>query len=170
MEDEPTPWDARLAVLALLLLLTSFWLPWWVVTVDQDGDVLDREGHHLFRDGAPVADHSYAIATGVVVAAAAAVLFVRVAADSRHHEPPKWRRDLWLAAALTLVAAASTSLWPTDVPRFWHQYTVAGGQQVTALPGIGWWLAVVSAGLLAGAAWWARRAASAAVPPATTPK
>ncbi len=155
-EDESPRRDVALAVAALFLLLTAFWMPWWAITVEQDGETLDARGIGVFRDPGAVGHHVRTIGTGVLAAVAAGALFVRVAARSWVHEPSSWRRDLALAALITGVALVSATMWPTDVPRFWHAYTVEGGQQVRALPGLGWWLALAATLCATGAALVAR--------------
>lgn len=155
--------DRVLAVLAFLLAVTALLLPWWRVTWD-DGSVAVRDDVSAFRPEEPLTTGWAPWLTGLLAAGAALVLFVRVAANSHEHEPGRWRRDLGVAAGLLLVAAASCLLWPSAIPSFWGGRTYSdGGVAVTetAMPGLGWWLALV-AGILAALAFWrAGRVASA---------
>lgn len=99
--------------------------------------------------------------TGAIVAATTLWLFARIAGRSHAYEPHLWRRDLCLQAAAVAIAWASTMLWPDQVPSFWGGRTLqAEGANFTetAMPGLGWWLALLSA-LLLGVAWWTARGA-----------
>lgn len=147
--DEPGP-DRNLAAAAFLLLVTSLWLPWWVVTYRDDaGRSYDAIKVHLFEDAAPAVFPVATIVTGVVVAATVVLLFVRLAARSWYHEPKSWRRDLLVSAWLTAAALASGLFWPDQVPHFWGGRTfqladAPGSFTETALPGLGWWCGLVA--------------------------
>jgi cytochrome bd-type quinol oxidase subunit 2 len=152
--------DRALAVAAFLLAATALLLPWWQVTLD-DGTFVDR---YTFRAFQPVEPWTTAWApwlTGLLAAAAIALLFLRLAANSHEHEPASWRRDLSLATGLLAAAVASCLLWPNIVPSFWggRTYTVATGPPTTetAMPGLGWWLALVATLLAALASWKSRQ-------------
>lgn len=152
--------DRVLAVLAFLLAVTALLLPWWRISWD-DGTVVNRDDAFALRPEPPLTTTWAPWVTGGLAAVAALVLFVRLAANSHEHEPGKWRRDLGVAAGLLLLAAASCLLWPASPPSFWGGRTYSdGGVSVTetAMPALGWWLALV-AGLLAAAAF--RRAGKA---------
>ena len=147
--------DRTLAFLAFLLAVTALLLPWWRVTWD-DGAVELRDDVRAFRPEEPLTTSWAPWLTGGVAAAAVLLLFLRVAADSHLHEPRVWRRDLGVSAGLLLLAAASCLLWPAAIPSFWggRTYTDGGVSVVeTAMPGLGWWLAI-AAGLLAALAFW----------------
>lgn len=149
-----------------LALLTAAWLPWWSVTVRRSDGVELGTAVHLFLSEDLVRG-GMTVLTGILVAAAALVVFVRLAGSSWRHEPPAWRRDLWVAAAVVAAALLSAFFWPAatqgpaEGPDFFDRYTIEGGndvpgQEVRALPGLGWWLAVAAAATLAAAAWVAR--------------
>lgn len=106
--------------------------------------------------------------TGGLLAAAAALLAVRLAGRSWWYEPRVWRRDLFVASGLAAAAVASTLLWPQSVPYFWGSRTAVHNETAqvfteSGLPGLGWWLAVLAAAALAVAAGLAR------VPDTSTP-
>ena len=163
--------DRTLAFAAFLLAVTALWLPWWRVTWD-DGVAAVRDDAFAFRPEPPLTTEWAPWLTGILGAFAALLLFVRLAAGSRTHEPPAWRRDLAVSAALLAGAALSCLLWPQAVPSFWggRTYAAPDGPSTTetAMPGLGWWLALVAA-LLAGLASWKARA-DPSTPPDTTPK
>lgn len=160
------------AVAAFLLALTALWLPWWRVSWD-DGATVVRDGVSAFRPEPPLTTAWGPWLTGALAAAAALLLFVRLAAGSRVQEPASWRRDLAVAAGLLLLAAASCLLWPRAVPSFWGGRTYALGNATgpptteTAMPGLGWWLALLAAALSALASWSARRAGPSGDDPST---
>ena len=152
--------DRVLAFVAFLLAATALLLPWWRITWD-DGTVEVREDAFAFRPEDPLTTSWAPHVTGALCVVAVLGLFVRLAANSHVHEPPKWRRDLGLAAGLLLLAAASCIFWPSATPAFWGGRTYSdGGIAVTetAMPGLGWWLAVVAGVLCAGAFWKAGKA------------
>lgn len=159
--------DKKLAVAAFLLALTALWLPWWRVAWD-DGSTVLRDGVSAFRPEPPLTTEWGPWLTGALAAAAALLLFVRLAAGSRVHEPAAWRRDLAVAAGLLAAAAASCLLWPAGVPSFWggRTYSLANATgpatTETAMPALGWWLAVLAAVLAGLASWSARRQAPSA--------
>lgn len=143
------------ATAALILLLTSLWLPWYLVrNVGPSGEVYEQLTAALFRPGAiaePVPVHL----SGALIVAATVLLFVRVAGQSWKHEPRLWVRDLRNAAALAAAALALAFAWPEAFPSFWgtlHYDTDAGDATVRTLPGLGWWcaLAAAIAALVAG--------------------
>lgn len=166
--------DKGFAFTAFLLALTALWLPWWRVSWD-DGATVVRDGVSAFRPE-PLTTSWGPWLTGVLAAAAALLLFVRLAAGSRTQEPAAWRRDLAVAAGLLAAAALSCLLWPAAeaVPSFWGGRTYAADNATgpsiteTAMPGLGWWLSLLAAILLAIAAWTARKqAAEGAEDPST---
>lgn len=155
--------DRALALAAFLLAVTALLLPWWRLTVD-DGTFVTTLDVRAFRPEPPATTTWAPWLTGGLAAAAALLLFVRLAANSHVHEPASWRRDLAVAAGLLVTAAASCLLWPAAVPSFWggRTYTDPGTGVTnveTAIPGLGWWLALLAAALVALASWKARRAA-----------
>lgn len=158
--------DKGFAFTAFLLALTALWLPWWRVAWD-DGATVLRDDVSAFRPEPPLTTSWGPWLTGALAAAAALLLFVRLAAGSRTNEPASWRRDLAVSAGLLLAAAASCLLWPQAVPSFWgsRTYTLANatGPPTTegAMPGLGWSLALLAAAMAALASWKAR----AATPP-----
>jgi hypothetical protein len=155
--------DRAWALLAFLLVATALLLPWWRLTYEADG-VVSVYDFRAFRPQEPATTSWGPWLTGLLAGAAAAVLFVRLAANSHEHEPASWRRDLRVAAGLVAAALASCLLWPADVPWFWGGRTYSDpaieGPATTeaAMPGLGWWVAL--AALLAAAlASWKSRAA-----------
>lgn len=155
METSTAPGPARgLAVAAFLALLSSLWLPWYLVhNVAPDGTVFETLDAGLFRPAA-VAEPLLVHAAGVLVVAAALLLFVRVAGQSWRHEPHLWRRDLRNATALVAGALVLAVFWPDAYPSFWgtlHYTTDAGDATVRTLPGLGWWLGVLALVLSGGA-------------------
>jgi hypothetical protein len=155
--------DKGLAVAAFLLTLTALWLPWWRVSWD-DGATMVRDDVAAFRPEPPLTTAWGPWLTGIVAVAAALLLFVRLAAGSRTHEPASWRRDLAVASALLVAALLSCLLWPSAaMPSFWGGRTYVDANATgpstteTAMPGLGWWLALLAAILLGIAAWKAHR-------------
>ncbi len=169
VQDQPAIDDAEpphgnapsrvLAVVAFILVVTSLWLPWWRVTYEDSGgrpydtqDVGVFGGEHLLA-------HSWARwVTAALAVGATLLLFVRIAGRSWTYEPGIWRRDLGVAALLCGLALASCLLWPSQVPSFWGGRTFAldnatGTFSEFAMPGLGWWVALLAA-LLAGLARW----------------
>lgn len=146
---------------AFLLLATSLLLPWWVVSNRTDGLGTPLAAIYPLGGDHGVVHHWAQVATAVLVGAAIALLFVRVASRAWAHEPPAWRRDLAISASLVAAALASGTLWPLEFP-FWGGRTYlldnATGAElaVAANPGLGWWLAA-AAGLALAAARWASR-------------
>jgi peptidoglycan/LPS O-acetylase OafA/YrhL len=164
-----------LAALAFVLTVTALLLPWWRYTVD-DGTFTTRFDFHAFRPDPPATTTWAPWATGVLAAIAALLLFVRVAGNSHQHEPASWRRDLVVSTALLAVALASCLFWPgPTVPWFWGGRTTTDpGTGVSnieaAMPGLGWWVAVVALVLAAFASWNARRQPDGSTAGGTTPK
>ena len=157
MEEETasaSPTSRRVALAAFLLAVTSLWLAWWRVA--WSGSQIIRDDVRLFRPEEPLTTSWGPWLTGALVVGALAILFVRIAAKSDHHEPASWRRDLAVAAALLGAALGSCLLWPSDVPAFWGGRTLtnetitdgANNAVETAMPGLGWWVTVVSVLLL----------------------
>lgn len=150
------PASRRLALVAFLLAVTSLLLPWWRVAWDAGAGAI-RDDVHAFRPEPPLTTTWGPWLTGALVAVAVLLLFVRTAARSDVHEPPAWRRDLRVAAALLLLALLSGMLWPAAVPSFWGGRTyadnVTDGTRVTetTMPGLGWWVAVLALACVAGA-------------------
>ena len=147
-DEVPVPPGAArpLAVVALLLLMTSFWLPWWVVQYESDTLPSSQEEFFLFRP-----DDDYTtwapIVTGIITVAAGGLMFVRVAGRSWEHEPHAWRRDLGVAGVVLGMAFLTTLWWPKAVPYFWgarafHLQDASFTEE--ALPGLGWWCALAS--------------------------
>lgn len=166
--------DRALALAAFFLLVTALLLPWWRLTVD-DGTTASRLEVRAFRPSVPATTEWGPWLTGVLAAATAGLLFVRLAGNSHVHEPASWRRDLAMGAALAFAAAASCLLWPAEVPSFWggRTYTDPGtgvSNVETATPGLGWWVALLAAALLAMASWRARRRGDRSMAEGTTPK
>lgn len=161
--------DRPLALAAFLLAATALLLPWWLVTLD-DGAIAYRYEFRPFRPAEPWTTDWAPWLTGLLAASATLLLFVRLAANSHVHEPASWRRDLAISAGLLVAAVASTPLWPDAVPSFWggrtyHHENVTGPDTTeTAMPGLGWWVALVAAVLAALASWKARQ-----VPDGSTP-
>jgi hypothetical protein len=154
--------DRAFALAAFLLAVTALLLPWWRVTLD-DGTMEARADFRAFRPDEPWTTSWGPWLTGALVAAAALVLFVRLAAGSHLHEPASWRRDLLVATVLLAVSVASALLWPDEVPSFWggrtyHYANVTGPDTTeTAMPGLGWWLGLAAAVLAGLASWKARQ-------------
>ena len=152
-----------MAFVAFLLAVTAILLPWWRVTLDDGGTTPPSSGDfRVFRPEEPWTTTWAPWLTGFLVVAAALVLFVRLAANSHEQEPASWRRDLAIATGLLAAAVASALLWPDAVPSFWggrtyHYENVTGPDTTeTAMPGLGWWVALVAA-VLAGLASWKSR-------------
>lgn len=148
---------------ALLFVVTSLWLPWWRITLTVEGAegglVTDT---HLWNGSAPEANGWATIVTGILVVAALLVLFVRLAARSFRMEPPAWRRDLTAVVFILVLALASTLLWPAEFPSFWGGRTTVYEDgsfpptTETAMPALGWWMAVLAGACAAVARWMAR--------------
>jgi hypothetical protein len=155
--------DRAFALAAFLLAVTALLLPWWLVTLDDGTVAPERLAFRAFQPHEPWTTSWGPWLTGLLAAGAALLLFVRLAGNSHVHEPDSWRRDLAVAAALLFAAAASCLLWPDIVPSFWggrtyHYENVTGPSTTeTAMPGLGWWLALL-ASALAGLASWKSRA------------
>ncbi|HLF16797.1 MAG TPA: hypothetical protein VI796_05135 [Candidatus Thermoplasmatota archaeon] len=162
MESEAALRRSRtLALLGFLLLATSLLLPWWVLSDHEGGRVTGRDAIHLLSRSVDV--HRWAtLLTAVLAGVPVLLLFVRLAAASHLHESASWRRDLGVAAGLAGAAVLSTLFWPATVPAFWGGWDYAYGDDPdavtheTALPGIGWFLAVAATGLVGWGAWTAR--------------
>lgn len=149
------------AIAAFLLLLTSVWLPWWLVRYESQGVRYDASAAGLFAPVVPVSNEAGPFATGILVVAILLWLFVRVAGRSWLYEAPAWRRDMAIISGATVLALGSAFAWPDEVPAFWrsHEYALAnatGTFTEEALPGLGWWSALVAAVCLA-VAWWSSR-------------
>lgn len=144
------------AVAALLLLLTSLWLPWWVVWYEDDvGFRYASTGVRVFDPETPETTAWAPHVTGALAAVVTLWLFLRIAGRSHAYEPAVWTRDLRLQAGGIVLALASTLLWPDEVDVFWGGRTFRmEGLEFTeaAAPGLGWWLALLAAVAL-GAAW-----------------
>jgi hypothetical protein len=156
--------DRVLAFAAFVLAVTALLLPWWRVTLD-DGAIAYRFDFRPFQPAEPWTTGWAPWLTGLLAAAAALLLFVRLAANSHEHEPASWRRDLAVAAGLLLAAALSCLLWPEAVPSFWggrtyHAANTTGPATTeTAMPGLGWWLGLAAAALAGLASWKGRQGA-----------
>jgi hypothetical protein len=167
--------DRAWAFVAFLLTATALLLPWWRLAYEADG-VGSVEDFRTFRPREPATTTWGPWLTGVLAAAAAGLLFVRLAADSHEHEPASWRRDLVVACALLAAALLSCLLWPADVPWFWggrtyHDPAIEGPPTTeTAMPGLGWWVAVAALAAAALASWKARRAADGSTDGGATTK
>lgn len=149
---------------AFLLLATALLLPWWVVSNQVGGLSTGLAAVYPFGASQAFVHPEAKLVTGLLVAAALALLFLRVASRAWAHEARVWRRDLAVSMLLVLLALASGMFWPlaeAQVP-FWGGRTYlldnGTGAQLTvaANPGLGWWLALL-AGLLLAGAWWASR-------------
>lgn len=145
----------RLAITGFLLAVTSLLLAWWRVAWTSGGPAL-RDDVRVFRPEEPLTTSWGPWLTGILVVAALVLLFVRIAGRSERHEPPAWRRDLGIGAALMAAALLSCLLWPSGVPAFWGSRTYTADNVTTevtetAMPGLGWWVAVAAILLLAGA-------------------
>ena len=167
--------DRALALAAFLLAVTALLLPWWSVTLD-DGALSYRFDFRAFRPDPPWTTEWAPWLTGLLGAAAALLLFVRLAANSHVHEPASWRRDLVASAILLAAAVASALLWPDAVPAFWggrayHVENTTGPDTTeTAMPGLGWWVAVAALVLTGLASWKSYRLADESTADGTTPK
>lgn len=148
-EDRRLTRSRPVAFAAFLLAITSLLLSWWRVTWDRVG-----EDVRPFRPEPPLTTSWAPWLTGILVALAIVLLFVRIAARSDRHEPAIWRRDLGIAALLMATAVLSALLWPADVPAFWGGRTyrvenVTTTVTETARPVLGWWVALAATALLA---------------------
>lgn len=167
--------DRVFAFVAFLLAATALLLPWWHFAID-DGSFADSHAFRPFRPVEPWTTSWAPWLTGLLVGAALLLLFVRLAANSHEHEPAPWRRDLAVATGLLAAAVASALLWPDAVPSFWggrtyHQENVTGPDTTeTAMPGLGWWTALLAAALAGLAAWKARRVPDESTLPGATTK
>jgi hypothetical protein len=167
--------DRALALAAFLLTVTALLLPWWRVTLD-DGAFTTLFDFRPFLPQPPATTEWASWLTGILAAVAAFLLFLRLAANSHIHEPRSWRRDLAVATGLLAAAVASCLLWPDIVPAFWGGRTYMDANTTgpptreTAMPGLGWWLALVAT-LLAGlASWKARQMGDPSTPDDATAK
>lgn len=163
--DEPRT-DRNLAFAALLLLLTAFWLPFWVIRLD-DGAGVTTSAFRMFQPYDPVTTSWAPHLTGAVLVITGLVLFVRLAGRSWYHEPAVWIGSLWAGMGALIVAAATVMFWPASIPLAIGRRTLRdeGGAVVateTAMPGLAWWLVVGAAACLAVAAWWSRQQIRAA--------
>jgi hypothetical protein len=152
-----------LAGAAFFLLVTSFFLDWWVVSNSVGGSSTPLASVSLWGDGQGIV-HPWArgLTLGLLFGACA-ILFVRVASRGWLHEPPKWRRDVGVAALFGALALASGMLWPAPIDNlqlpFWGGRDLVldngTGQQLTivANPGLGWFVALAAV-VLSAVAWW----------------
>ncbi len=148
------------SAIALVLLLTSAWLPWWLVRYESQGVRYEQVAVGLFSPQAPVSTNVPYL-TALLVLGVAMWVFIRVAGRSIVYEPEAWSRDLWIQTGLVAAALVSCLFWPDQVPAFWGGRTYAlvnasGSFSETALPGLGFWCAVVGFLLLFAAAWMGR--------------
>lgn len=150
--DDPLAKSRQFAITGFLALITSALLPWWGLTWD-NGQTPIRDTVSLFRPEPPLTTTWGPWLTGILIAVAVLVLFVRIAARSEKHEPLSWHRDLRIALGTVALAIMSALLWPSGVASFWggRTYTFENGTgpsiTETAAPLLGWWVAIV--GLLA---------------------
>lgn len=149
-----------LAVAAFLLLLTSVWLPWWLVRYEGQGVRYDQAAVGLFSPQAPLSTQVPYLTAALVIAVAAWV-FVRVAGRSIIYEPPAWSRDLWIQSGVLGAALVSCLFWPDQVPAFWggRTYELAnatGAFSELAMPALGFWCAFLAFVLLLISSWMAR--------------
>ncbi len=149
-----------MSVVAFFLLLTSVWLPWWLVRYESQGVRYDQVAVGLFSPEAP-ASTQVPYLTAALVLAIVAWVFVRVAGRSIVYEPAVWRRDLWLQCGVLAAALVSCLFWPDEVHAFWGGRTyglvnATGSFSEVALPGLGFWCATLALGLLLAAAWMSR--------------
>ena len=149
----------RLSLAAFILLVSSLVLPWWTIDYrGPDGRSYTEDNVYALRPHEAARDVPVAASGGLTVAAGLLLMFRR-AAQSWHHEPPSWRRDLWVCAAMLGAGTALAVGWPASDVAFWdaQDYEVDGlGYSLVAGPGVGWYLAALAAGLLATAAWTTR--------------
>ncbi len=149
-----------ISVVAVLMLITSAWLPWWLVRYASEGVRYEQVAVMLFSPQPP-ASTSIPYLTGVLVVLVAVWVFVRVAGRSIVYEPASWTRDLWIQCGLLGAALVSCLFWPDQIPSFWGGRTyglvnATGSFTETAMPGLGFWCAVVAFILLCVSAWLAR--------------
>ncbi len=159
MDAEPGP-DRNLAFAALLLVITTFWLPFWVVRLQDEGGVT-TSAFKLFAPFAPVTTSWAPVASGVLLVLVGLALVVRLAARSWYHEPAAWRATLAGSAVASLLSVLLLLAWPNSVPSAWGRRSLqdADGTVIateTTMPGLAWYLALVAAVLLGGA-WWLTR-------------
>lgn len=172
--DEPRT-DRNLAFAALLLVATSFWLPWWVVRLE-DGAGTTTSAFRLFRPYDPVTTAWAPHVAGALLVVVALALFVRLAGRSWYHEPAAWLRSLQGATVALGAALVSLVFWPASIPHAFGRRTLRDNQTMevvateTALPGLGWWLTLAAAVCLGVAWWWARRDVGAAAQEDTSGK
>jgi hypothetical protein len=157
VEQESTEQQRRArnwAAAALLVLLTSAWLPWWLVRYATSGTAATTTySSRLFGADPGVASAMYALSSGVLLATAVLWLLVRLAGRSFVYEPVIWQRDLLIQQALVAAAMGVVFAWPLAGFRFWaeRQYGLNDTAAVlteTTLPGLGFWLALVGVVLL----------------------
>ncbi len=146
---------------AFLLIVTAMLLPWWAITNETSGTNTLLGRVFLFGSNQDLVHPLAKGATAVLLAAAAILLFLRVAAAEWRHDAHRWRRDLRLGSLLVFIALASCVFWPLELP-FWggRTYALVNGTVVdltiVAQPGLGWWTAGIALGLLGWASWIAR--------------
>lgn len=165
---EPPRAGAGYAVGAVLLLAASMVSPWYVVKHrGADGTLLDSTGVPLFRTADPpdLTRPWAPLGTGLLAAAALAILATHVAGREWRYNPSRWRTALTASLALGGLAVLSTLMWPNVVPHFWGSDTyevgagAAGRFTEAAMPGWGWWAAAGACALLALARWKSARPA-----------
>ena len=149
--------DRVAAFAAFVLALTALWLPWWQASWTA-GATTVRDPIHPFRPDPQLTTVWGPWASGLLAGGAAVLLFVRLAASSHLHEPRSWRRDLVVAAALLVAAAALCLLWPSGVPAWWGGRTYATNGTAptiveTEMPVLGWYVALAAAALAGVARW-----------------
>lgn len=165
---EPGP-DRLLAGLALVLVLTAFWLPWWVVRLrDTEGTTTSSFG--LFHPFQPVTTSWAPHLTGGLLVLVALGLFLLLAGRSWAYEPRVWQKGLLVAAGGAALSLLLLVAWPSSIPEAWGRRTLVSetdGSWVateTANPGSAWWLVFVALVCLV-AAWWLHRSRAAALDP-----
>lgn len=136
------------ALAAFFLLVTSLLLDWWVIRNAIQGGPTIRLGVGPFET-ADTLVRGWTWVTGAMVAVVAVWLFVRVAGKSIAYEPDRWARDVKLQAGGVAVALASLWAWSKDLPTWGGRtYQVNDTAQTTVevstLPGLGWWCALLA--------------------------